>query len=615
MLQEDGSITPSGFVVPRFRGQASKQTAVFIEEIPLSDPLTGLPITSSIDLQGFGELQILQGMTESSLPENNLIGVIKYRLRPVSRPKTEMSVSFGDPYGTGIWLANEGLSIGEDSLTSYRIYGRRHRTDGQFRYFWNNNTPYNASDDQVVSRTNNDSFSHQVLGTVAHQWKHHRLQIFGWVNQRQRGVPSMSHDIPSQARDNQYHRLLFASYSYPQKWMPGNVISPDSVNLNLSHHLDERHFTDPTHAYLIDKEATKLRINSLRTNGLFKWKIERGYLHLGLSAGHASIDTSSYPQTVTSAAHFSRRVMGGYIGFSQSLSSMIRWEVKGDQKLYGDRLSSGDQDSVTDGGSLAPKNSEKHTIHSLSTGFHWRLSKDLSSFWQVGVNHRGPSLLEQFGNGGVVVGNDLLEKERLLHYEVGLIFKKMRSDRFRVAARVFQDRGDDKIVFTRGFGNTFKARNLQKTLIRGINLESMAQLFSRVTVGLDITHLQPYDLTGRDRYLLPNTPEWASVLHITYPVDSWTLRWQSRHSSQTYLDSNESRAVPGYLTHDIYVDKEFFLMNDSYKLGLAIINITNINRLPIEAVGSNDRGYSSYQTMDGFPLPPRQWKMTLTSRL
>ena len=597
-LEETGSIKPSGFALPRIRGQQSKMTDVFLGDVQLSDPYTGLPMTQDMDLQAFGELQIYEGLTPPDLPSLNVIGAIRYVPRPIMTQKTTISYATGKPYGLGLWSMYED----RQAWGTYKVYGRHHQTDGRYKYYSSNSTPYNVDDDEILYRTNNHSRSHQVFATTDLKWRRGIITLLGWHNHTKRGLPTLEPKVPSNARQSHYHSLSGVHYTSPLT--SDHPLSPRELTLGITYVDTHRVFRDPNQSFLAWHSTTKAQVNSLGLTSKLRWRSPTWSSAIGLDGQRSHVTTEADGQK---QMEIKRTTSKQFAGFTKKLHS-LKWEVKEAIQIIKDRISSsGTSISIGD-----PLSSHRTlTTYGFGTSLSYKIGAGSLIYGQYGEHSRPPSLLEEFGDGGVILGNDQLKPETTNHKEVGLSLGNTRNS---LSLAAFQDISTDKIIFTRSMGQTSKAQNIQESTIRGI---SIGAKFNWMDTGLSLglLRMEPLDTTAGSTKRLPGIAETTAVVGIEKDIWGFTFRTNSRYRSQTNLDKDGTIVVPAHTVHDVSLDQRLKWNDTLLKLGLAITNVTNVMKLPIEAPGTPDTGYGSYSTIQGHPLPGRSWKLTIVVEL
>jgi hypothetical protein len=188
-VPETGRISASGFALPRVRGEDVRFTEVYVEGMLLQDPYSGLPLVDELDLRAFGILVVHEGVPPPELASAGPIGVLDYRVAP-AKAGTLLGATVGQPYGVAGWALSTDATAGPDPW-SFRVYARRHVTDGKYRYYDDHGTPYNTDDDTYRIRQDNQRQSSQILPVVAGPLLGGRLTALALAQSSNTGLPSL----------------------------------------------------------------------------------------------------------------------------------------------------------------------------------------------------------------------------------------------------------------------------------------------------------------------------------------------------------------------------------------------------------------------------------------
>ena len=301
-----------------------------------------------------------------------------------------------------------------------------------------------------------------------------------------------------------------------------------------------------------------------------------------------------------------RRGSGGYGGLGVRTSQKTALELKARGVQIEDRTHEGTGDPVLDG----DDEKRDRTIAGGSAAFSIDLQGVLV-YAQVARHLRPPTLLEEFGDGGRIRGAATLESETVRHGEIGATYAPLGHWRFAVTT--FQDDVHDRIVIIPVLADTLRAENLETTRVQGV--ESQVDWTSDLTrIGISVTRLVPRDLTGGMRRILPGVAERNAALAMEQKTTLATFRITSRYQSAVYRDLGNAIVVPGFSVHDLGADRTVTALGRKLDIGLSILNVTDVRRLPISApkTASND-GQTAYSDVDGYPLAGRQWRMSLAA--
>lgn len=568
-LPETGRVTAQGFAVPRVRGQDTRLTEVYVEDLLLQDPYSGLPLVDEIDLRAFGELAVYQGASPVTLPTLNSIGVVQYRVRPGVKPA--LGLTAGRPYGVSSW----GLARGGD----LRAYARRHVTDGRYDYYSDNGTPYNAADDGHETRENNHRSSTQFMiydhTKIAEDA---RVKALALSQESRTGLPALNANLSSLAEQEASSRLANVHFE--------RDVGAKTFVLKASGHEDQRRTSDPTHGVFSAQEGSGFRSSAGSLGVAFDWNPDSALTRLSYDREESRARVTADEETRVKVRRGTDKVA---LGTAVTLPANLKIEAKAMVLTLDDRFGEERRRTTTSGGSLA-----------VEFGVPF-----VSLYAQAGLNRRAPSLLEEFGDGGSVLPAGDLGPERGEHLELGATMGALGFG-------VFQDETKDRITLAPALAGTIRAQNVGKTRVRGVeaNAEHVADS-TRVFATFALLHALDLTKEASPR-VLPFVAERQATAGIEQRVSRVTLREASRYQGEVYRDLANSIVVPAYVVHDLSADASFVVEETrEFAVGLALLNATNVQKLAISSPGTeaND-GSTSYSDVTGYALPGRQWRLT-----
>jgi hypothetical protein len=606
---ETSRISPSGFVVPKIRGQDPKLTDVYLDDIQLQDPYSGLPLIEDLDLRAFGGVELHQGLPPPEVPGLNPIGTMRYLFRPPTRPSMTGGLGAGQPFGHAIWTLGLLRSPEEtpESSTIGRIYARAHQTSGHFPYYSDNGTPYNRADDRSLIRDNNDQRSQQIVPYFEYQSGPYKVRFLGWSHHADRGLPSMSVVIPSLTRETV--RGSLGALRVSRTFAAPSASYPLTVSLGTSGGLDSRETLDPGRRFLGAAQKGRLRIWSRRGQVQIVSHLLLADLYLNAERALTSI-RNQLDQRMAIALN--RRSDVGTIGLAMTPLPYLRLEAKGSLRAQSDT-----KDSAS--GALAlpgdPVLQDRESFARASGGSLALGREDRALYIQAAFTKRLPSLIEQFGDGSAIRPNGDLRPEVIRHHEMGGFIKGRSSD-WRLGVATYQDVTTEKIVFIPVLANASKALNLAATTLKGMDFRGEYG-FGETRLFLSVSRLLPYDVTRSKRRLLPGIAEHVATAEVTQNIAAFTLRWLGRYRSDVYRDLGNTVKLPGAFLQDASID--FRTTPESsreVRVGLSLRNLTDLRSIPIsapETEGSDGR--TSYSDYSGAPLPGRQWTFSLAATI
>jgi hypothetical protein len=585
---ETGRISPSGFAVPKIRAQDSKLVDVYIEDILLSDPYTGLPLVEDLDLRAFGSMELYQGVSPFGVPSTNPVGVLRYRFRNAVKSRATLGLVTGSPYGHSLWA--QGIYKDEDRML--RVYGRVHHSSGRYRYYSDQGTPYNSRDDRERSRMNNDQRSEQLLPVYRQTLGAFSIQALAWSQEADRGIPSGSPLLASTAREGT--RALLGDLSLTHDADDVGPVAHSQWTLHLGRKQDSRWTKDPEGLVLNSARYTQMTIESNRqglTGNLDFDELKASFnIEEAQSEIHQRFDY--VPSESLKRSHESVIVSAAYrpspsLIFEGKVSSHRQW----------------DRAKVERGIVLnEERDQEDRYRFARAESLNAAFGDNLGFYLQMARSQRLPSLYEEFGNGSTVRPSSGLQPETLFHRELGVF---AQGTRLRLGATAYQDRTEDKIVVVPILASASKALNVARTRVTGTDLEAILS-FPSTTLTARGSLISAKDRSLKRERSLPGTPEKVALAE-------WRQNWtktlvtylSGRYRSEVYRDLAESVKLPELVTYDMNIDYAW----SRYELGLAIRNLSDAKHTRLESGSSQGRTGAS--DVAGAPLPGRQWILSL----
>jgi TonB dependent receptor len=607
-MPETGRISPSGFVVPKVRGQDASLTDVYVEDVLLQDPYSGLPLVEDIDLRAFGSLEIHQGVPPADVMGLNPIGTLRYRFQPTKQNSATTGLRGGVPFGLSTWWLGiyhgESSDVGPEIMSDARLYLRSHQTNGRYSYYSDEGSPYNERDDTVRRRVNNDQRSSQAVPLLRYQVGSYRFQCLGWIYRAERGLATLSAVVPSSARENADGHLghLQAARDFSNI----GIFKDASLSLGVTDTRDLRDVSDPGRIFLGSAEQSKMRVQSRRVQLQGKGTIGVTSFFVGGDAGSTAVDNHLGNRL---AVDLKRQSDNASVGVRVDPQSIWVVELKAAKRVHVDHLSG-------DGGLIVLEGEDirsKKVASSNAFGGSLALGReDIGGYVQSAIATRLPSLIEEFGNGSSIRPNGALSPESIHHHEIGA-FAKGLTGRWRLGLAGYEDVTENKIVFVPVLANGVKAKNVRQTAIKGVDVRAEAGV-GDTSVYISYSRLFPYDKTRGGRKILPGIAEHIFVGELEERLREFTVRWLARYRSTIYRDLGNSVELPGAWINDASLDYHGGVVSkDDLRVGLSVRNVFDVTSVEISAPDTKgSRGRTAFSDVSGYPLPGRQWILSLT---
>ncbi|MFK7822618.1 MAG: TonB-dependent receptor [Oligoflexales bacterium] len=598
--EETGRSSPSGFSLPKIRGQDQKLTEVWVEDALIHDPWEGLPLASELDLVAFGELSLVQGVSPADLMSLNPIGSLKYSVRKLGRSRSKLGFSVGEPYGSNFFARTfQHWNLGSMHGSSL-LYGRSYQTDGRYHYYQDQGNPYDTESGSYQYRSNNDQKSLQLMPYTSLRIGKHYLNFIGLMSQSKSGIPGYGSFL-SLAKQIKKGGFASAKYTY-EFGNHSSFLIPTSFKLGTYYRDEVGHTSDPEHPLLDIEVNESRRMKVKRLDAGLLWQSVALHFDSKLQLGESQLETNQNQNTILAGQR--KHIQGLFSSILNPLKN-LSIEIKILDRMQVDQFSSKVETYQSSIGTPSLEVSHRMQAYSLASSLQ---GPSLLAYIQVAFYQRPPTMIEEFGDGNRVVPSLFVKPETMVHHEIGLDYE-LFAKKLTLHIGAFLDCTSEKIAFVPALAYTYIAKNIENTLVRGGELAAEIN-WGHTNLLASYTYLQPQILSrhfsGR---VIPGLSRNSLILSASqYLNQFWNLRLRARYRSEAYRDMENSILVPNITTYDASSDYKIgFVKKYELSLGLSIINLTDIKTMPLTSpYDSNRKGLIAYSDVDGYPLPGRQ---------
>ena len=251
------------------------------------------------------------------------------------------------------------------------------------------------------------------------------------------------------------------------------------------------------------------------------------------------------------------------------------------------------------------------------------VTSDVSIKTSAGYYVRLPTLVELFGNRGMIVGSPELRPERGPSTDLGVVWAPAKAlgpvDRVLVEASAFGTRSHDTIAFVSSIGFVSRALNVANSQSWGGELVGSARLARTLSLTANYTRLVTQQISDDPSYAnkaLPRQPGHAVYARADLSRRAFGRRgslWlDGSYQSMTFLDQANLMRVPGRLLAGVGARIE---LGAGLAGVIAIENATNarVQHLPLDPPPRPDLTATPTALADlaGFPLPGRTFYVSL----
>ena len=573
------------FSTVSLRGAAPGQVTVLLDGVPLTSAAHAEVNLSDLPVSAVDRVEIYRGLAPLALGAATPGGAINLVTR--STPVRELSLAAGS-FGTWEGRGTTGIKRG---ALSAMIHAGYLGSDGDFRYFDDNGTPYNPADDAMVARANNRLDTWTALAALGYEPSARlRLDAGGHLFTKRQGVPGSS-AAPALETSLDFDRALgHAGLSWS--------IARGGPVLRAHAALDRERtqFRDPAGELGQGRHSTDDRIASGEGTLALEWETPGGWLALesGAALRDERADLTDSADGAPDPPQSTRRTRGAVVsarlrplGAWLTLHAAQRWD------RIDDRLAStGVAGRVT----LAAVSRALDTPQ-LGARVVAPLGFEARANWTRA--QRVPTFDELFGRQGSIVGNPALGPEQVETWDAGGAWSRgLGAGRHaEVTWSHFESQAEDLIVYQRAF-QLVRPANMARADIRGEELSATLGVGRLVAEG-SFTWQTAIDRSpfpfwyGRP---LPLRPARQAYGRLAWRHRSFQLTGNVQYIGDNYLNPGARGLVPSRTI-----------------AGASITLLPFGSELALTVEGKN-LGDNQIEDVAGFPLPGRSLFVSCTYR-
>lgn len=560
------------------RGAPPGQVSVYLDGAPLTSAAHGVVSLSDLPVTAIERVEVYRSFAPLSFgmpTPGGAINLVTSRAADV-RQATLAGGSFGTTEARGTIAARRGsLAL----LAHAGIQG----TNGDYRYFDDNGTPFNLDDDQTSTRVNDRLDATGVLASLSWSARRDlRLTARADVFHRAQGVPGVG-AVPAPNPRLAFDRALTGADA---AWTPGGNVPQLRLSGSLDH--ERSRFRDTEGQLLLGRQNDDDRLRSSVVG--FDVASPDAWRRIGLASGVSWRDERADvapPTTGFAAPPQSRRTSRGAhagiqlrpLGDALTLHAARRWDRQADHLR-----------SAGIAGTVARTDLVRE-LNGPQAGVRLALPRGLELRANWSRSARAPDFLELFGDQGSVAGNPQLQPESAESRDVGAAWRW--AGRANWAALEWSRYGSDVrdlIVYQRSGPNAVRARNASRAKLRGDELSWRGGLGAALTASGAFTWGSALDVGNSTIYRglrLPQRPSSQSYARLDARAGRWSAALDVQYLGDDYLDPANYQRAPS---------RTFV----GASLGVRVL--AERIRLTVEGKNLGDRRVSD---VAGFPLPGR----------
>jgi len=498
------------------RASTASQTSIFLDGIRLNGAANSVVDLSAFDLRSLNSVDIYRGAAPLLLGSTNLGGAVNLNSAQLANDFTQIKFTAGS-FGTlQTNLSHQQSGSNWNTVATVQAS----RSDNDFELLNNNTTPLNPNDDVREARNNADVRSVGVLAKASYAFTD---QISNDVliqhTQRTTGVPEFRNIDNNQASFDEGRGQLHLSYRDKNfdGWAQKHTVFTQWVNDRY----DDRFSQVGLGAQNFRSQQRVLGASTYWDQFIFggKWALTA---EVRREEFESEDPLNRGPEREIEASRNS--ITGGF--------AYTRFAFD-DNLIITPRLRLENHNSDRSGNSLTSLSDDGDVTVNPELSTRWQQNESLAWTASVGRYFRIPTFSEQFGNQGLVTGNEELNPEEGINTELGVQWSPYES--LNLSATAFYSSRDDTIVTVfdaRGIGRNL---NTGAATIQGLELESTWLPTKRLNIKTNLT-LQ--DTTNQSDILafsgkqLPNQSAITAYARGDFQINSRLKIWSELSVSQ-----------------------------------------------------------------------------------
>ena len=590
------------FTAVLIRGSSPDQVAVFLDGIPLNPPGGGAVDLSTLPFFLMGRIDVYRGFLPVEFGSFGLGGAVNIVPRWPKGPSSwEALTALGS-----WWTRRAGVSwTGHEGQWAWSLAAVYEGTQGDFRYYDDNQTPYETSDDRIRKRSNNQYDSTQLvcLARRSGPWQTSVLENLSWRRSELAGTASQP------PVTGPYYAYLRQALGLRARRRWPRVHSGLTFRLYGVYTYEQ--FSNPEGRLLSISQTDSLQ-HTLRAGllGRYEWtwrEIQVLSLVADLGAGfYTALDA------------LDGETQSGRERLSAGLAVRDEWYLF-DGRLYLAPVLRADV--VTDSWD---QERILRWLVSPRLGVAYSPLEGLTVKSNVGRYFRPPTFLELFGLHGVVRGRPDLQAESGWALDLGVQYAatpKGRSlDRVLLEVVGFGNRVSNLIFFLPS-ARALVAENWGEAWLAGAEVSAAVWLLRSFRATAAYTFLYSTYL-GPATYLVGNALPGRSR-HVFHTRLDWAWTWRRlglglfgelEYRSAFYRDLGNRKRAPARAILSLGCKLRPWLRG--LTVTLEVRNVTNrlVDWVPAPAYTGLERIPQAVADYAGYPLPGRAFYLTINYR-
>ena len=575
-----------GYSTVSLRGSSSDQVMIFMDGILLNDASGGGVNLSNIALADVEAIEVYRGVSPINFGKASIGGVINIRtLRTQKGLRGSVKAGYGSFYTRSL----SGFINHKPGKGDYLVSVDYQASDNDFRFYNKRGTPANPSDDRWENRNNSQFEQYNVLGKFGYDFTDDfRIEFVNQLFLKDQGLPTWNNSPYANAGLDTRRNIATLK-------MTRNNLGPYHLNtsLRLDYSWKEEEYDDRQGQIGLGRQHSKYTTNRYGANLFLELPLEHQILSFTADARreeYSSKDLIAGADLPKSHRDYYSFGLQDNIFLLQDrliVTPAVRYSI------FDDHFKDSNN-ALTD-----PESSKTKGYFTPQLGIKVMPKEWLSLKANIAQYVREPSFFELFGDRGFFIGNDDLEAEKGLNFDVGFEVNWQSKkwwwlSRVSVYMAYFQSDITDAITYvydSRGIG---RAVNLGKARIYGVESGMTVDFLKYLRFVANATVQDPQ-----------NKSEVAAFRDKKLPG----------RFEKSYLGRLEAR-YKGFKVYGEYIREEDMYYDTANLLkardkSLYNAGVSYLYRSWLFSLDAKNLSDEQYEDFSGYPLPGTSYNFTV----
>lgn len=578
------------FSTVSLRGSSSDQVMVFLDGVLLNDASGGGVDLSTIALSDVAAIEVYRGVTPVNFNKASIGGVVNIQ---TLRAGEGLKASATAGYGSFNTRQASGFVNHKPGKFDYLISAGYLASDNDFKYLYDNHTPYNPGDDKWVRRHNAQFDQGNVLAKGGYDLTDDlRLSLVNQWFSKEQGLSTWNNSDKADASLKTERNITSLGFI-------ANNLTKLYINTRTTiDYTYKKELYDDSHGVIgLGRQKSRYVTNRYGGNFFGEWLTEMNALSFMADFHRETYD----PENLLTQKNPNKSTRDTWnLGLQDSIFLVddtltiipalrythLKDDLQSATSLWGVPLEGRQRDEDY----VNPQIGVKYAP------FGWlTLRSNLAEYV------REPSFYELFGDRGFIVGNPDLKAEKGVNFDAGFDVKWATGNEWlsniSLSAAYFSSDVDDLITFVydaRGIG---KAQNISKAEISGVESEVRIDFLRFFRLVGNITQQDPVNksqVAAFNGKKLPGRFETALLARLEGRYAGVKVFGEYLRETGMFYDS--ANLLPAKDKNEINAGISWLI--HSFLLSLEGRNITN----------------EQYEDFNGYPMPGRAFYFTVGYR-